>query len=719
MAKEKQNKSHLPFRLNILFIFVFVLFAMLVLQLGVVQILNGEEAQQEINKTSDTTTKLSVPRGLMYDRFGRIILDNEPVRSITYTPPKSGESADKRLDLAEKLAEFIVIEEDQEELKDRIRERDKKEYWFLFNADEATERLTEEEKDLENGPQYQRILDKITAADYNEYDWSDKELLNIVAIKKELDQAYELTPHVIKNEGVTAEEFAKVAEHLYELPGIDAATDWSRETVYGNTFSNFIGRISSSSEGIPSENSDYYLTRGYSRNDRVGLSGLEQQYESELRGIKEEVQYTIDKSGAVVGRETVVDGQSGNDLVLTIDMELQKELDVIVQEELEAALQQYPGSNRFLQDALAVLMEPKTGEILAISGSRYDREDGTYSDQSFRVIYDAYQPGSAVKGATVLAGLDSGVIGIGTRIEDKPVKIAQTPEKSSYNNLGWLNDRVALERSSNVYMFHIAMRLADATYRYNEPLYGFDWDSFQELRNYFNQFGLGTETGIDMPYESVGVIGANQQAGNLLDIAIGQYDTYTTLQLAQYISTIASDGYRVRPHFVKEIRKSESEKGQLGPVVKSLNTDVMNKIDMSDQYINRVQQGLIDVYHGSRGTASSSSYWGEPEYRKYKVAGKTGTAENDIYENGVKVGNTENLTLVGYAPYDEPEVAFAIVVPRNGKELKGYSPHHNIGKRMMDAYYNLKEERAKNGVSEEIDESVEGEGENEEVGGQE
>ncbi|WP_240468720.1 penicillin-binding protein 2 [Gracilibacillus sp. YIM 98692] len=684
MKKYKKRKSQISFRLNILFVLIFILFSFLILQLGVIQILNGEEAQKEIDETIDTNTELSVPRGTMYDRFGRVILENQAVRSITYTPPKYGDSAKKRLEIAEKLANFIEMEENSEELKRIINERDKKEYWYLFHSEEAAKRLSDKEKeDLDNAEQYQTMLDRIKPDDYNEFDWSDKKLLNIVAIKKELDQAHELSPHIIKNENVTVEEYAKVASHMSELPGIDAAMDWKRKAVNDGTFQNFIGRIDS----IPDENRDYYLTHGYNLNDRVGISGLEEEYEEELRGRKEKVKYTVDQSGSVIGMETIVEGKRGNDLVLTIDLELQKQVDQIVQEELKSAIEAYPVKNKYLEDALVIMLKPKTGEILAMSGVHYDHESNEYSDESFRVIYDQYQPGSAIKGATVLAGLDSGVINIGTTIHDTPVKIASTPEKSSHtNDIGIINDRQALEKSSNVYMFHIALDIAGATYQYGEPLANFNYEGFQTMRNYFNQFGLGIETGIDLPYESTGVVGRNPQPGNLLDFAIGQYDTYTTLQLAQYVSTIANDGYRIRPRLVKESRKPEQK--HLGAVIKSFNANVMNKISMNDKFIERVQQGFIDVY--SKGTASYQ--WGA-KASEYKMAGKTGTAQNNIYKDGQLEAETENLILVGYSPYNNPEIAFAVVVPKNG--LKTGAPHHNIGKRIMDEYYNSKKDDEK------------------------
>src|SRR5690606_39151730 len=119
------------------------------------------------------------------------------------------------------------------------------------------------------------------------------------------------------------------------------------------------------------------------------------------------------------------------------------------------------------------------------------------------------------------------------------IKIAGTKVKKSHTHLGSaLNDLQALEKSSNVYMMRIALRISGASYQYNQPLRNFDYNSFQTMRNYYEQLGLGTKTGIDLPFEASGVIGTNPQAGNLLDLSFGQYDAYTTLQLAQYAATI-------------------------------------------------------------------------------------------------------------------------------------------------------------------------------------
>lgn len=678
--KQKKKREQLPFRINLLFFIIFLMFSVLIVQLGIVQILNGEAYQEEIDKTIKDVTKIPVPRGKILDRNYEVIVDNKPLYAITYTPPKRVQAEDK-LKVAEELAKLISMDS-EEDLKG-ITLRNKKEYWYLKNTEEAVSRLTAEEKaELDNAEQYQTILDRITEEEVSNF---TKEELEVIAIKRELDKAYALTPQIVKNENITPEEFARVAEHLDQLPGINATTDWDREYPHGSTFSNFLGSITSQEQGILADKEQYYLTRGYSRNDRVGRSGLEEQYEDFLRGRKEQIQYTMSKTGKVIDSKVIVPGERGKDLVLTIDLDFQKKVDQIVREELEKTIKKYPYQNRYLEDALVVVMHPKTGEILAMSGQHYNREENRFEDAAFKTIYDAHRPGSSVKGATVLAGFQSGVISPGYGYYDRPMKIAQTPIKGSYGTLGWVNDLDALKRSSNVYMFNIALRMG-GEYNYHwDKAVTFKPEAFQEMRNYFHQFGLGVKTGIDFPFEATGYVGTEAKPGLLMDYAIGQYDTFTTLQLAQYISTIANDGYRVKPYLVKEIRQPTPYENEVGPVYKSTTTQVLNRVQMDDQMIKRVQEGFRRVFQEAGGTGYR--HWAN---KPYKPAGKTGTAENEIYENGRKI-DTENLTLVGYAPYDDPEIAFAVVVPNLGKARGQHPVNHTIATRILDLYFEMKQ----------------------------
>lgn len=696
---KKNKKVQLPFRLNILFFVIFLLFSILILQLGVVQILNGETYEDEINRTIQDTTELPVPRGKIYDRNYNTIVDNKPLYSITYTPEKNIQ-ADKKLKLANELTKYIKMykKEEKEDEFESITERNKQEYWYLNNEEEALSRISEKEaSEMSNAKQYKTVLKQIKEEEYEDVTEED---LDIILIKRELDKAYSLTPQIIKNEGVTPEEFARVAEHLDDLPGINATTDWERDYPYNESFKNLIGSITSQKQGIPADKESYYLTRGYSRNDRVGKSGLEEEYEELLRGRKEKIEHTTDKDGNIIGSKTLVDGQRGKDLVLTIDMELQDKVDEIVKDELSTAIHKF--NNPFLKDAMAVVTNPQTGELLAISGQHYNRKENKFENADYKALYEAHEPGSTVKGATVLAGYESGAISPGERFYDSPIKIAGTPKKGSYSSsIGSVNDIGALRRSSNVYMFYTALRMG-GEYRYPFPdnsSVSFDRKAFQNLRNYYNQFGLGVQTGVDFPFEATGVVGdtAKAQAGNLLDLAIGQYDTYTTLQLAQYVSTIANDGYRVRPHFLKEIRMPNSSEDQkVGSIYKSINTDILNRIQMPNSQIERVQEGFRQVYQAPTGTAY--------DYFKgvdYNPAGKTGTAETVYVEDGKLMGETENRSLVGYAPYDEPEIAFAVIVPYLGKLTKQHPINHTIGKGIMDTYFELKKERDENYESKE------------------
>lgn len=678
----KKKKAQLPFRLNILFFIVFLLFSVLILQLGVVQILNGETYQEEIDSTIQDTTKIPVPRGKILDRHHNVLLDNEPLYSITYTPPK-GIQAEKKLELAEDLAKYLSM--DDEKRLEGITPRNKKEYWYLKNEEEALERLTDKEKtNMDNAKQYTTILKRITEEEISNY---TKEELEVIAIKKELDKAHSLVPQVIKNKDITPKEYAQVAEHLDLLPGINATTDWDRKYLYKDTLASFLGSITSQEQGILAEKEQYYLTRGYSRNDRVGRSGLEEQYEDVLRGRKEQIQYTTNKNGQVIDSKVIVPGERGKDLILTTDIELQERIDDLVRKELDTAIKKYPYQNRHLEDALAVVINPKTGELLSISGQHYNRDKDKFEDAAFKTIYDAHLPGSAVKGATMLAGYQSGVITPFQSFYDAPMKIAGTPqEKGSYQPLGNVNDLDALERSSNVYMFQIALRMGgEYNYKRNKKV-SFDSGAFQEMRNYFGQFGLGVRTGIDFPFEGVGYKGTEAKPGLLMDYAIGQYDNFTTMQLAQYIATIANDGKRVVPHLLKEVRLPTPHENELGPVYRRVNTKVMNRVEMDISHIERVQEGFRRVFQGSRGTAR------EFADADYNPAGKTGTAQHEFYVDGEKM-DTENLTLVGYAPFDEPEVAFAVVIPKLGKVDNQHPINMTIGKGIFETYFDLKKER--------------------------
>ncbi|WJP99528.1 penicillin-binding protein 2 [Geobacillus stearothermophilus] len=683
---KRKKRAQVPIRLNILFFFVFLLFSALILRLGVVQIVYGEDYRREVERTQDEIVRTPVPRGKIYDRFGQVIVDNTPQKAITYTRSKTTQP-EEILDVARKLAQYIDIPDAEE----KVTERDMKDYWILTHPEEAKKKVSEQErkkladqgltqKEIDKKV-YEWTLDRITKQDLAQISKSE---LEVIAIKHEMESGYALTPQTVKSKGVTDREYAVVSEHLSELPGVNTTVDWDRKYVYDNTFRSVLGSVTEEDEGVPRERLDYFLARDYSRNDRVGKSYLEMQYEEVLHGKKAKVKNVVDKSGRVVSVEELYPGERGKDLVLTIDAELQQKVEEIIQQEILATKRK--GRSPLLDRAFVVMMNPKTGEVLAMAGKLL--QDGKFVDFAIGNITSAYTMGSTVKGATVLTGFQTGVLHPNTYIKDEPLYIKGTDPKKSWKTMGTINELTALKQSSNVYMFKTAIAIGGGVYRPHAPL-RINPEAFTTIRHYFSQFGLGVKTGIDLPNELGGFQGRGTIGGVLLDLAIGQYDMYTPMQLAQYVSTIANGGYRMKPQLVKEIREPSVDGKEPSRVIKRFEPVVLNRVDMKTEYIERVQEGFRRVMQEPGGTAYA--YFANAPY---KPAGKTGTAEA-FYDGPIKSrrnDSTYNLTLVGYAPYNDPEVSFAVVVPwATQGESDGIN--NRIGRRILDAYFELKAKR--------------------------
>ena len=686
-VKKKKKKNHLPLRLNILFFAVFLLFSLMIVRLGVVQLVHGETFREEVERTEDITIGTMVPRGKIMDRNQNVVVDNNALNAIIYTryPTTTSEQI---LETATKLSKLITMK------TDRITERDRKDYWILLHPEEAKEKITKEEwalfeeGELEDQDLYRLQLDRITEEEQNSF---TKEELQILAIKREMDSGYALTQIIIKSD-VTEREYARVSENLALLPGVDIATDWERGYPYDETLRSLLGKVTTRQEGLPSEKVDYYVSRGYSRNDRVGKSYIEMQYEDVLFGKKGQIQNITDKAGNVLSSTIISEGEAGKDLILSLDINLQIEVEKIIEEELAAAKGR--AGNHMLDRAFVVMMNPKTGEVLTLAGKQYTKENGktVMKDFALGTITTSYPMGSAVKGATLLTGYETGAIQPNTVFYDAPLVIKGTPPKASYRNMGNVNDLTALRLSSNVYMFHTVIKIGKGQYIPNGPL-SLSADVFDTLRYYFSKFGLGVKTGIDLPNESIGFKNTTETSPGLaLDMGIGQYDNYTPLQLAQYVSTIANDGYRMQPQILKEIHDPEkSGEGTTGKMIYSSEPKVLNRIDMKKEYIDRVKEGFRQAFQESGGTAYSHFNLASAPY---SAAGKTGTAETLYYgpNESYRGSDTYNLTLVGYAPHDDPEVSFSIVVPwvNDSDQI-----NNNIGKRIMDAYFELKEKGSK------------------------
>lgn len=286
--KKRKKKTHIPFRLNVLFFFVFLMFSTVIVQLGKVQIIDGETYKNEVEKKGDLTVSTPVPRGKIFDREGHSIVDNKPLRTITYTKMK-GVNSEEILNTARQLAKMIEM---PQEAINKLTEVDKKDFWMQLHKKRAAEKVTKEDENKLRAKKIEgKELDKkveeirrerITAEELNELTPQDIEVL---AIKSKMNAGYNMTPKIIKKD-VKPEEYAVISENLANLPGVDTTVDWEREYPYDKILRSVLGNVSSADEGLPKEQLDYYLVRDYNRNDRVGKSYIEKQYEDALHGMK-------------------------------------------------------------------------------------------------------------------------------------------------------------------------------------------------------------------------------------------------------------------------------------------------------------------------------------------------------------------------------------------------------------------------------------------------
>lgn len=704
LAKAKL-KSHTVFRMNVLFFSIFLLFSVLILRLGYLQIVKGEDYTRALARTEEVPVNTSVPRGRIFDSEGRVQVDNNPVNAITYTAMQTTKR-EEMLEVATELAK--LIEKDPK----RVTLRDKQDFYIMLNGEKAAAKVTDEERaaiaaeDIIEKEKNRKIdalvREKITD---KELESLTAEQLETLAIFREMTSGYALAPQIIKNEDVTDAEFARVSERLTDpkLKGVNTVTDWKRVKTSDLTI---LGSTTTPEQGIPANKLDYYLARDYSRNDRVGVSFLEQFYEEELQGQKSIVKNITDGKGRVVETVPVDEGKPGKDLVLTIDSEMQSAVEDIVEKYL-LELKAGPNS-QLVKDAYVVMMDPRTGEVISMVGKQLGKDDNgkqIVQDYSFGAITAAYPSGSVVKGATLLTGYHEDAVELNQVMIDEPLKFAgDTQIKGSIFNRTMFNriplsDLQAIERSSNVYMFKIALALSGNTYEYNRGL-SVKPEHWETMRNSFAQFGLGVQTGIDLPNEGTGYAGdyTKVQPGTFLNLAIGQYDTYTPMQLAQYISTIANDGYRMKPHVVKEIRQPSDDGQSLGPVETVIEPTVLNRINNTQEEIDQVKKGMRLVYSGNSGSARS--FFNDAPY---EGAGKTGTAQIEYYDDKDSPYYTEpsvNTTHVGFAPYDNPEIAYSVMIPYITTDPSRVpTVTHKIAREAVDKYFELKNKESAESTS--------------------
>ena len=636
----------------LLFILIFS-FIILIYKIVDIQILNNEKYNKLLdNLTIKTIESNSTPRGRIYDRNYNLLVDNVGIKTI-YFKRNKGVSNKDIIKTIKEVKNHLDLD------LSKLSETNLKEYYMVINEDKVNKLITKKEKRLfeeRKISSYKLNELKKERISKDELEKTDKKEAYLYYL---INNGYYYEEKEIKKDA-SEEEYAYVASNIDKLNGFNVKLEWERKYLYGDTFRNILGTISKN--GIPKEKKEEYLKKGYKLNDVVGTSFLEEQYEDLLKGKKAVYKLNDDNT-----YDLIKEGERGNDIVLTIDINLQKEVENIITEEIlyakenEVNISLYDGSS-------VIVSDPSTGEILAFASKKYVQ--GNIIDTSETLVTNAVTPGSIVKGASISTGYKYGAIDIGETMLDECIKIKNKPAKCSWKNgIGYIDDIEALMISSNSYQFKTAILVSGEPYSYNGE-FNPSKETFDKYRGMFNEYGLGVKTGIDLPIESVGNIGDNYEGDMLLDFAIGQYDTYTPVQISNYINTIANHGNRYKLHFLKEIRYP-SKTDEIGEVKEEIKPELLNKVSLEDYYIERIRLGfskvMLSLGYGYMGYVPDPS-------------GKTGTSNSfkDTDNDGFIDRETISKAFIGYAPSDNPRFSIVILSPHvSDLNYSDYVPNVN------------------------------------------
>ncbi len=664
-------------RMTILLVAAITFFVIIILRILYLNVFMSTYYDMMLNKNTEKYVYgESVPRGKILDRNGKVLAYNKAVKSIYYKKPDDI-TVKEEIENAYKISGILKLDYKS------VQNRNLKEFYILIHKEETDNLITKEEYEkLENrklteNDIYELKIDRITTKSLQKMSSEDKKAAYVYYL---MNKGYSYEEKEIKSKNVTDKEYVYFSENSKDLKGFNTKLEWDRVYPYGSTLGVILGSVSSKNTGIPKEEAEEYLEKGYTLNDRVGISGLEKYYEDILKG--EKAVYKLEDDNSLT---LVKEGKQGTDIMLSIDIDLQKRIDKMLETELINAKSE--ANTGYFNRSYVVIQNPTTGEILSMSGKRIEYENGEYKayDNSEGAFLSTVTPGSVVKGASIMVGYTTGAIKIGTYMEDSCIKLYNLPEKCSWKTLGYINDLEALALSSNVYQYKIAMKVGGFDYAYGKEL-KIKEAAFDTYRNMFYRFGLGVKTGIDYPKEEDGYKSNNRAGDLLINYAIGQYDTYTTLQLSQYVSTIANKGTRYKTRFLKAVLDKN------GKPLYEINPVALNKLNVKSEYLNRVRLGFKKVMEYGTGVGYMDA--------APSPAGKTGTSESFIDLDGDGAIDAESISnnFVGYAPSNKPVMSIAASFPDiqnpNGGEYKSYANQRIVSK-ATKIFFNLYDKNGK------------------------
>lgn len=677
----ENNGNFIAIRLNILFSIVIFLFLVLILRLADMQIVNHVFYSNKLSTASQKIISNGSVRGQIYDAQGKPLVENQIQQVVSFTRSNKM-SAQEMKEVANKLLQWVKVSDVS------VTERDKADYYLADTEvyKQVVEKLPKEKlydsdgNYLEEATIYANAVESLSEDVLN---YSEQENQAIELFKQMNGAAYFATVNLV-TDSLSAEQVAHIVANESQLPGISTTNNWQRN-ILPTSLSSVIGTVTSEQAGLPAEDAEYYLSKGYSPNDRVGTAYLEKQYEEVLQGQREKKEINLDRNGNVESIKTIQEGQQGNNIKLTIDLAFQDGVNAILKKYFESELS--TGSALYSEGVYAVALNPSTGAVLAMSGYSHEKGSSTITEDALGTITSVFTPGSIVKGATISSGWENGVIS-GNQVQlDEPIYFAGSAPITSWWAYGSFNIDAteALEYSSNAYMVKIALGLLGQTYSANMYLNDGDTltNAMTKLRSTFAEYGLGASTGIDLPLESIGFLPEEYSTANFITNAFGQFDNYTPMQMAQYAATIANNGTRISPHLVEGIYGNNAQ-GGLGELIETVSGKEMNQVNISAEEMSLLRQGFYQVVNGS-GRFNTGSAIGRGA--AVTISAKTGRAETFTTTPAGDVVTAVNTNVVAYAPSENPKIAVAVVLPNLTNENS--TTTNTITQEIINLYHSL------------------------------
>lgn len=669
-------------RFKIYIVFVGIVAAIIVARLFWMQIINGDTYYIQAEQKQMRSVAVKAPRGEIVDRFGTPLVTNKAGYSVQIQ--KTNLKNDEFNDLLLKIYELIESHGSKILHTFPIAANPMRFTYYEEYGEGEYEKAVEAEKkwkkarDFSENESCEEIVKKLA----QKYKIADKylpeQILKLVSLRYEMERRYfsVSTPFTMATD-VGMELVTKFEEEKAEYPCVSIGTEYVRQYPNGSLAAHLLGRT-----GVISD-TEYEQLRefGYKMTDEVGKQGIEKQFEEFLRGDDGYSRLVQTPNGFEPYPEAGKEAVPGNYIVLTIDAKLQRVLERALETTIEnIRLKGGAPENKSGGDAYcgaAVVMNPQNGEILAMASwptfnpSTFNKDYKSLAADKNKPMWNralsgTYPPGSTFKMLTSIAALETGIVEPDTIIIDEGV-YRFFPDyqprcwiwKNGNRTHGEQNVSQALENSCNYFFYDVGRIMGIDT-----------------LNQYAKMYGFGEKTGIELaseeergrlagPEDRAKYKGENWQPGDTLQAAIGQSDNlFTPLQLANYISTLVNGGKRYKPHLVKSIRSAVD-----GSVVRETVPEVVSEVYVSEENIRAVLEGMLGVTEN--GTASSA-FDGYP----IKVGGKTGSAQ-------VAMGS-DNGVFTGFAPYDNPQIAIAVVV-EHGNSGGDVVP---IVKKTFDEYFN-------------------------------